>query len=80
MPTTRWYGVAATYYPKSVRGTGSGASVAVGRIGSIFGPLSAGFLLGAGTSASGVVQYMVPVAALAGLAVFGLSYFRRPAE
>jgi AAHS family 3-hydroxyphenylpropionic acid transporter len=74
------YGVAATYYPKSVRGTGSGASVAVGRIGSIFGPLSAGFLLGAGTSASGVVQYMVPVAALAGLAVFGLSYFRRPAE
>lgn len=74
------YGVAATYYPKSVRGTGSGASVAVGRVGSIIGPLLAGVLLGSGTSASGVVQYMVPVAALAGLAVLGLSFFRRPAE
>lgn len=74
------YGVAATYYPKNVRGTGSGASVAVGRIGSIIGPLLAGILLGSGTSASGVVQYMVPVAALAGAAVVGLSFFRRPAE
>jgi AAHS family 3-hydroxyphenylpropionic acid transporter len=74
------YGVAATYYPTNVRGTGSGASVAVGRVGSIIGPLLAGVLLGSGTSASGVVQYMVPVAALAGLAVLGLSFFRRPAE
>lgn len=74
------YGVAATYYPKSVRGTGSGASVAVGRIGSIIGPLAAGVLLGSGTSASGVVQYTVPAAALAGAAVLGLSFFHRPAE
>ena len=74
------YGVAATYYPQSVRGTGSGASVAVGRIGSFVGPLLAGILLGSGMSASGVVQYMVPVAALAGAAVLGLSFFRRPAE
>lgn len=74
------YGVAATYYPLAVRGTGSGASVAVGRVGSIIGPLLAGLLLGGGTSASGVVQYMVPVAALAGAAVFGLSFCRRPQE
>lgn len=74
------YGVAATYYPKSVRGTGSGASVAVGRIGSIIGPLLAGILLGSGTSASGVVQYMVPVAVVAAAAVVGLSFFRRPSE
>jgi AAHS family 3-hydroxyphenylpropionic acid transporter len=74
------YGVAATYYPLAVRGTGSGASVAVGRIGSIVGPLLAGLLLGGGTSASGVVQYMVPVAAVAGAAVFGLSFCRRPRE
>jgi AAHS family 3-hydroxyphenylpropionic acid transporter len=74
------YGVAATYYPQNVRGTGSGASVAVGRVGSIVGPLLAGILLGSGTSASGVVQYMVPVAALAGAAVLGLSFFRRPSE
>jgi AAHS family 3-hydroxyphenylpropionic acid transporter len=73
------YGVAAMYYPQDIRGTGSGASVAVGRIGSIFGPLLAGILLGGGTSASGVVQYMVPVAAIAGAAVFALSFCRRPA-
>jgi hypothetical protein len=36
--------------------------------------------LGSGTSASGVMQYMVPAAALAGAAVLGLSFFRRPAE
>jgi MFS transporter, AAHS family, 3-hydroxyphenylpropionic acid transporter len=72
------YGVAAMYYPQDIRGTGSGASVAVGRIGSIIGPLLAGILLGGGTSASGVVQYMVPVAALAGAAVFALSFCRRP--
>ena len=74
------YGVAATYYPQNVRGTGSGASVAVGRVGSIIGPLLAGALLGSGTTASSVVQYMVPVAALAGVAVLGLSFLRRPAE
>jgi AAHS family 3-hydroxyphenylpropionic acid transporter len=72
------YGVAAMYYPQDIRGTGSGASVAVGRIGSIIGPLLAGILLGGGTSASGVVQYMVPVAAIAGAAVFALSFCRRP--
>jgi len=72
------YGVAATYYPQDVRGTGSGASVGVGRIGSIIGPLLAGILLGGGTSASGVVQYMVPVAAVAGAAVFALSFWKRP--
>jgi AAHS family 3-hydroxyphenylpropionic acid transporter len=74
------YGVAATYYPTNVRGTGSGASVAVGRIGSFVGPLLAGILLGGGMSASGVVQYMVPVAAIAGMAVFGLSFCRRPSH
>lgn len=73
------YGVAAMYYPRDIRGTGSGASVAVGRIGSIAGPLLAGILLGSGTSASGVVQYMVPFAVVAGAAVFALSFCRRPA-
>ena len=38
------YGVAPAYYPNDVRGTGSGASVAVGRVGSIIGPASAGLL------------------------------------
>ena len=77
----RWplYGVAAGYYPTQMRGTGSGASIAVGRVGSIAGPLLAGVLLGSGTSAAHVVYYMAPVAAIAGIAVFALG-FVRPAQ
>jgi len=68
------YGVAPAYYQQAIRGTGSGASIAVGRVGSIAGPLLAGVLIGGGTSAAGVVQYMVPVAAVAAVAVFALSF------
>ncbi|HTE42247.1 MAG TPA: 3-(3-hydroxy-phenyl)propionate transporter MhpT [Steroidobacteraceae bacterium] len=69
------YGVTASYYPQSVRGTGSGSSVAIGRVGSVFGPLLAGWLLGRGLSASSVVGILAPIAALAGVAVFALSFF-----
>jgi MFS transporter, AAHS family, 3-hydroxyphenylpropionic acid transporter len=71
------YGVAPRYYPQEIRGTGSGASIAVGRVGAIGGPLLAGLLIGGGTSATGVVQYMVPVAAIAAIAVFALSFRAR---
>jgi MFS transporter, AAHS family, 3-hydroxyphenylpropionic acid transporter len=71
------YGVAPSYYPAVMRGTGSGASVGVGRVGSILGPLAAGFMLSGGQSAVDVVQYMAPVAAVAGIAVCALSFFRR---
>jgi AAHS family 3-hydroxyphenylpropionic acid transporter len=71
------YGVAPGYYPRQIRGTGSGASIAVGRVGSIIGPLLAGVLMGGGTSATGVVQYMIPVAAVSLVAVFALSFHSR---
>lgn len=71
------YGVAASYYPARMRGTGSGASIAVGRVASIAGPLLGGALLGSGATAANVVQYMAPVAAVACISVFALSYFRR---
>lgn len=71
------YGVAPGYYPTVMRGTGSGASVAVGRVGSIIGPLIVGFMLAGGSSASDVLQYMAPVAAVAAFAVFVLSFFPR---
>lgn len=71
------YGVAPQYYPTHIRGTGSGASVAVGRVGAIIGPLLAGAWLGGGTSASGVVSYLIPFALVAGIAVFWLSFLRR---
>ncbi len=69
------YGVAAGYYPTLVRGTGSGASVAVGRVGSVAGPLLAGALLSAGMSAQQVIYIMVPAAIIAGAAVVLLSFY-----
>jgi AAHS family 3-hydroxyphenylpropionic acid transporter len=57
---------------------GSGASIAIGRLGSIAGPLLAGLLLGGGISASGVVAYLVPMAVIAGAGAFVLSFCRRP--
>ncbi len=71
------YGVAPGYYPTVMRGTGSGASVAVGRVGSVLGPLIAGLMLAGGSSASNVLQFMAPVAAVAGVAVFALSFYAR---
>ncbi len=71
------YGVAAGYYPIAVRGTGSGASVAVGRIGSVVGPLLAGALLSQGLTATQVILTMVPAAAIAGVSVFVLSFYRQ---
>lgn len=71
------YGLSPSYYPASVRGTGAGAAVAVGRLGSIAGPLVAGYLLGGGASASQVVEAMAPVALVAGAAVVMLSFLGR---
>jgi AAHS family 3-hydroxyphenylpropionic acid transporter len=58
------YAIAPTLYPQAVRGTGIGAAVAVGRIGSILGPLLAGFLLSLGFAPN-----VVPVAAIPGLLI-----------
>jgi AAHS family 3-hydroxyphenylpropionic acid transporter len=71
------YGIAASYYLQNIRGTGSGASVAVGRVGSVVGPVLAGMLLGAGATATHVMQLLAPVAVVAGVAVFALSFYRR---
>lgn len=70
------YGVAAAYYPSAVRGTGSGASVAVGRVGAVIGPLLAGMLLSRGLAPTEVILYMVPAALLAGISVFVLGFYR----
>lgn len=70
------YGIAAAYYPAHVRGTGSGVSVAMSRIGSIVGPLLAGWWLAGGASAGTVVLYLTPIAAVACISVFALSFVR----
>jgi AAHS family 3-hydroxyphenylpropionic acid transporter len=68
------YGVGPAHYPVNGRGTGSGAAIGVGRVGSVIGPLLAGILLGGGASAQSIIMYMVPTAAVAGVAVFLLSF------
>jgi AAHS family 3-hydroxyphenylpropionic acid transporter len=68
------YGVAAAYYPQVMRGRGSGASVAWGRLGAVAGPLAGGYLLAAGASSGEVVQTMIPFAIIAGIALLALSF------
>jgi len=72
------YGAAASYYPRVVRGRGSGGAIAWGRLGSIGGPLIGGYLLAGG--ASGVVYSMVPFAVVAGVSVLFLSFVANAAE
>lgn len=72
-----FYGVAAAFYPAEARGTGSGAAVAVGRIGSVIGPLLAGMMMGQGGSATDVILWLAPCAALAAVAAFALATARR---
>jgi AAHS family 3-hydroxyphenylpropionic acid transporter len=74
------YGVAASYYPRALRGTGSGASIAMGRVGAIVGPLLPGLLFQSGADATAVINLLAPAAAVAGLAVFLLAFFRAKAE
>lgn len=73
------YGTAPNYYSTAVRGTGVGAAVAAGRIGSIVGPLVAGSLLGAGGDAASVLTALLPVVVVAAIAAFLLLYRQPPA-
>jgi len=61
------YALAGSAYPTQVRGTGVGAAVAVGRMGSIVGPLIAGQLLALGQSPSMLVTASIPLIALAAI-------------
>ncbi|MCP3707229.1 3-(3-hydroxy-phenyl)propionate transporter MhpT [Paraburkholderia sp. CNPSo 3274] len=62
------YALSAASYATVMRGTGVGAAVAVGRVGSIVGPLAAGQLLAGGASATTVIGASVPVTVVAALA------------
>ena len=64
------YGVTPQLYPKIGRGSAVGVAVAMGRIGSILGPIVVGGLLAAGSHEIEVLYRMVPVALVAGVALF----------
>lgn len=67
-----FYGLAPCYYAVVMRGAGVGATVAVGRLGAIVGPLMAAALLGVGVGAAGVLTALLPLSALAGAASLAL--------
>jgi AAHS family 3-hydroxyphenylpropionic acid transporter len=66
------YALAPPSYPTAVRATGVGAAVAIGRLGSVAGPLAAGQLLAAGAGTTGVLLATSPgllIAAVAAISV-----------
>jgi AAHS family 4-hydroxybenzoate transporter-like MFS transporter len=64
--------LAAGLYPTSIRSTGVGWALGVGRIGSIIGPVAGGILLNFGWNAQSVVLIAAVPALFAGVAVFAL--------
>lgn len=73
------YGLTSGLYATPFRGTGVGFSVALGRLGSIVGPLAVGVLLGAGKDAAQVLAALLPVVLFGGIAAIGVS-LRKTAE
>ena len=71
------FALAPLYYKKSIRGTGVGASVSVGRLGSVVGPLYAGALLAGGGGSATVLLGILPFVALGGGAAFALTRRRQ---
>jgi AAHS family 3-hydroxyphenylpropionic acid transporter len=72
------FAVAPMLYPAQYRGAGAGAAVAVGRLGSIFGPLVAGELRNAGATPGEVFLSVAPVALAAAVILYALARTARP--
>jgi len=70
------YASAPLYYEKSIRGTGVGAAVGIGRLGSILGPLYGGAMLALGGASAAVLIGTIPFVLLGGGATLALA--RRP--
>ena len=74
------YGLCPAYYQTITRGTGTGAAVAVSRLGSAIGPFLAGQLLGAGATATQVLQSLLPITGAAAAAALVLMFLPRSAD
>ena len=68
------FALAPLYYSTANRGTGVGAAVAIGRLGSVVGPLYAAALLSAGSSSAAVLLGIVPFVAIGGAAAYALTW------
>ena len=68
------YSAAPLPYPTSIRGTGVGAAVAMGRIGSIVGPILGGTLKAAGHSSSQLLMDLLPMVIAGSVAALLLTW------
>jgi AAHS family 3-hydroxyphenylpropionic acid transporter len=68
------FALAPLYYSRGIRGTGVGAAVATGRLGSVVGPLFASALLAGGATSALVLLDILPFVVIAGCASFALTW------
>ena len=71
------YGLTPLFYRTENRGTGSGASVAAGRLGSAAAPQLGGILVAAGASFGQVMESLLPVTAVSAAAAILLMFCKR---
>ena len=74
------FALAPLYYSAVNRGTGVGAAVAVGRLGSVAGPLVASAVLTTGSGSATVLAAILPFVILAGAAALGLTWQAQSGE
>ena len=63
------YATGSALYADEARGTGLGAAVAAGRVGSLAGPLFSAALLASGRTATEVLLYVLPIVLASGACV-----------
>ena len=71
------YGLTPLFYRTENRGTGAGASVAAGRLGSAAAPNLGGLLVAAGASFGQVMESLLPVTAISAAAAILLMFCKR---
>ena len=74
------YAYAPLCYPTRMRGTGVGFAVAMGRIGSIAGPLLGGVLVGSGRTPSEVLTGLLPIVCVGSVCAIALAWRQPPAQ
>jgi AAHS family 3-hydroxyphenylpropionic acid transporter len=74
------YGLTPLFYRTETRGTGSGASVAAGRLGSATAPQLGGMLVAAGASFGQVMESLLPVTAISAAAAILLMFCKRSSD
>jgi AAHS family 3-hydroxyphenylpropionic acid transporter len=74
------FALAPLYYRFNMRGTGVGAAVAIGRLGSVVGPLFAGGLLARGGGSTTVLLAIVPFVLAGGSAALALTWRKQAVE